>query len=180
MTEPDAPETGIDRRFAAAAVGTLILCIGMWFGLLTVRTAPVMAVTIIGLAMIFAMYAVAGFAGVDNIGNTAFKGAMFALVCGIGLLVAHRLTGNASFALIAPVTASGVGGSVVLTPLGDRGRSTARQVGVLIAAFAIAYVFRVDEVLYAIFTPLVPFPVIMISDRLYDRGKGVVGEALDD
>lgn len=163
-------------KLFATVVGTLVLIISMWFGLLTARTDPIIAVAFIGVGIVFAMYAIAGFSGGEKPFDTAFKASLFAMAIGIGLLIAYQATGNASFVLIAPATAAGVGGSFALPPVGDRARGVARQVAVVISALMLAYVFRVDEVLYAVFTPLVPLPVLLLADHLLDRAKDVVAE----
>jgi hypothetical protein len=163
-------------KFGAVSVGTLVLIVSMWFGLLTVRTNPVVAVAFIAVGIIFALYTVAGFARVEDPFGVGFKASLFGMLVGIGLLIAYQATGNASFVLIAPATAAGVGGSFALPPLGERGRGVARQAAVVGVALMLAYVFRVDEVLYAIFTPLAPFPVLLLADHLLDRAKSVVEE----
>ena len=107
-------------------MGTLVLVTTMWFGLLTGRTAPLMAAVIIGVGIVFAMYAVAGFSGQDDPFTAGFKGSLYAMVVGIGLLIAYRTTGNASFVLVAPVVAAGVGGSVALAPSNVRSQMRPR------------------------------------------------------
>jgi len=166
----------ISQKWPAIGVGTVVLAISMWFGLLTARTTPVLSVGMIAVGIVFAMYAVAGFSRVDDFMNVGFKASMYALVTGIGLLIAHQLTGNASFVIIAPIVAAGIGGTYALVPINDKVRSLARQAGAIVVAVIMSYVFKVDEVIYALVAPLLPLPVLGIADRFVDRGRDIVAE----
>ncbi len=103
---------------------------------------------------------------------------LFALITGVGLLIAYQITGNASFVIAAPVASAGVGGSFALVPIGERARGTVRQASAILAALVMTYLFRVDDVIYAIVSPLIALPVLGIADRFFDRGKEVVDEDL--
>ena len=166
-------------KWPAIGVGTLVLVITMWFGLLTARTAPVTAVAMIAVGLVFAMYAVAGFSRVPDPMQVGFRASLYALVTGIGLLLAYQGTGNASFVIVAPIASAGVGGSFALVPIGDRSRGLARQGGAIVAAVLMSYVFQVDEVIYALIAPLVPLPVLGIADRFVDRGRDIIAEEPD-
>lgn len=134
------------------------------------------ATALIGAGLALAMYAVAGFSRVEDPFTTGFKSALFALITGVGLLIAYMVSGNASFVIAAPVASAGIGGSFALVPIGERGRGTVRQAAAILAALAMAYVFRVDDVIYALLSPLIALPSLGIADRFYDRGKDVVEE----
>jgi hypothetical protein len=164
------------RKWQAIGVGTLVLALTMWFGFLSARTSPIVATSLIAVGLVLAMYAVAGFSRVEDPFTTGFKAALFALITGVGLLIAYMVSGNASFVIAAPVTSAGVGGSFALVPVGERGRGTVRQAAAILVALAMTYLFRVDDVIYALVSPLVALPAIGIADRFYDRGKDVVAE----
>lgn len=156
-----------------------MLTLTMWFGFVSARTSPVMATALIAIGLAFAMYAVAGFSRLDDPFTVGFKAALYALVTGIGLLIAYQVTGNASFVIAAPVASAGVGGSFALVPVGERARATVRQAAAILVAVAMTYLFRVDDVIYAMISPLVALPALGIADRFYDRGKEVVDEDPD-
>ncbi len=153
-----------------------MLALTMWFGFLSARTDPVVATSLIAVGLVMAMYAVAGFSRVEDPFTVGFKAALFALITGVGLLIAYQITGNASFVIAAPVASAGVGGSFALVPIGERARGTLRQAAAILAALVMTYLFRVDDVLYAIISPLVALPILGIADRFFERGKEVVDE----
>lgn len=169
-----------DTKWLAIGVGTLVLSLTMWFGFLAARTSPVVATAMIGVGLALTMYTVAGFSRVEDPFTSGFKAALFALVTGIGLLVAYQLTNNASFVIAAPVASAGVGGSFALVPIGEKGRGAVRQAAAIIAAVIMTYLFRVDDVIYGLVSPLVALPALGIADRFFDRGKDVVAEDPDD
>lgn len=165
-----------NTKWQAIGVGTLVLALTMWFGFLAAKSSPIVATALIGVGLALAMYAVAGFSRVTDPFTTGFKSALFALITGIGLLVAYQVTGNASFVIAAPVASAGIGGSFALVPVGQRGMGTVRQGAAILAALVMTYLFRVDDVIYGLVSPLVALPAIGIADRFYDRGKDVVDE----
>ncbi len=130
----------------------------------------------IGVGLALTMYAVAGFSRLDDPFTTGFRAGLYALITGIGMLVAYQVTGNASFVVAAPVVSAGVGASFALVPIGEKGRGLARQAAAMVVAVAMTYLFRVDNVLYGILSPLVVLPALGVADRFFDRGKDVVAE----
>ncbi|MEZ5175675.1 MAG: hypothetical protein R2823_05670 [Acidimicrobiia bacterium] len=155
-------------------VGTLIFTLAMWFALLSITTAEVVGVGILGIGIALASYAVAGFSGVDDPLDVGFRASMYALVVGGVLLVVYQTADSELFLVLAPLVAIGVGGANALAPVASSSRRLVRLLGIIPVCLVAGFVYKVDPLVYGVFLPLTPLVGIGFADRLYDRGVEVL------
>jgi hypothetical protein len=166
-------------KWLGIGVGTLIAAIALWFGLFAIQSNRVTGLTIIAVGVVFAIYAMVIFSGVEDGQTVAFHSSLYAIVAASTLIVAFTVTESPSYLVVAPVVAIGVGGIVGLQPLGDSARTLARVGGVIVVSVIAVSVYWVDDTVYAIIAPLIPLPAVGLSDRIFDGGKRVMAEGSD-
>ncbi|MFV1971720.1 MAG: hypothetical protein ACC683_12050, partial [Acidimicrobiia bacterium] len=163
-------------KWSGIGVGTLIASLGLWFGLLAIQTSRMTGLVIISAGIIFAMYAMAVFGGVENLGTVAFYSALYAIVTATTLVVIFTATQSPSYIVAAPTLAIGVGGAIGLPPRGNSLRTLARAVGAVLATVVVVLVYWVDPTVYAFIAPLLALPAVGLADRMFDRALAVVAE----
>lgn len=169
-------------RWLAIAVGTLIVAMATWFGVLAARSDTdarsnlVMGLLIFGVGLAFAMYSVAGFSRADDPMGTGFVAAIVALITAATLAVFAQAVDVGAILVLSPVAAIGIGGTRALAPTKDKSRNLARLAAMAIVVLAMYFVSTVEITAYWLVAPLVPLPALGIADRLYDRGREVVAE----
>jgi hypothetical protein len=151
----------------------------MWFGLFAIQSSRVTGLAIISVGMIFAMYAMAAFNGVEDAGTVAFHSSLYALVTASTLVIMFTVTDSPSYLVAAPVLALGIGGAVGLPPVGNRLRMLSRSVAVIVVTIVAVAVYWVDHTVYAMVAPLLPLPAVGIADRIFTAGEKVVAEPID-
>ncbi len=160
-------------------VGTLIAALALWFGLFAIQTNRTTGLVIISVGIIFAMYAMTAFSGVEDAGTVAFHSALYAIVTATTLVVLFTTTQSPSYIVAAPTLAIGVGGAIGLPPLGNVYRTLTRVVAVAVATVAVVFVYWVDHTVYALVAPLLVLPAVGLADRAFARGQAVVAETAD-
>jgi hypothetical protein len=157
----------------------VIAALALWFGLFTIQSSRVTGLTVILLGIIFALYAMVVFNGVEDAGTVAFHSSLYALVTASALVIMFTTTDSPSYLVAAPVLALGVGGVVGVPPVGNRLRMLARSVAVVLVTIAAVAVYWVDHTVYAMVAPLMALPAVGIADRLFNAGEKVVAEPND-
>jgi hypothetical protein len=160
-------------------VGTLIAALAMWFGLFAIQSSRVTGLAIIAVGIIFAMYAMAAFNGVEDAGTVAFHSSLYALVTASTLVIMFTVTDSPSYLVAAPVLALGIGGAVGVPPVGNRLRMLSRSVAVIVVTIVAVAVYWVDHTVYAMVAPLLPLPAVGIADRIFEAGEKVMAEPID-
>ncbi len=163
-------------KWLGIGVGTLIAALALWFGLLAIQSSRVTGLSIIAIGIVFAMYAMVIFSGVEDGQTVAFHSSLYAIVAATTMTVVFTSTGSPSYLVAAPVLAIGVGGTVGLPPLGNQFRMLTRVGGVILVSIIAVSVYWVDHTVYAIVAPLMPLPAVGLADRIFDRGRAVVAE----
>ncbi|RLE15697.1 MAG: hypothetical protein DRJ28_03420 [Actinobacteria bacterium] len=163
----------------AIGVGTLIAALGLWFGLFAVQTSRMTGVAIISIGIIFAMYGMVAFSGVDDPGTVAFHSALYAIVTASMFVVLFTVTESPSYVVAAPTMAIGVGGAIGLPPEGNPFRTLTRVAGAALVTVIVVLVYWVDHTVFALIAPLVTLPSVGLADRMFDRGTAVVAEPTD-
>jgi hypothetical protein len=157
-------------------VATLIAAFTLWFGLFAIQSSRVTGLAIISSGIIFALYAMAAFNGVEDAGTVAFHSSLYALVSASALAIMFTTTDSPSYIVAAPVFALGVGGVVGVPPVGIRLRMLSRLVAVVLVTIAAVAVYWVDPAVYAMVAPLLPLPAVGIADRIFEAGLAIVAE----
>ena len=163
-------------RWLAISVGTLIVAIAFWFGVLTASSNLVVGLLIFGVGLAFAMYSVAGFSRADDPMGTGFAAAITALVVAVTIAIFAQAVGLGSLLVLSPVAAIGIGGTRALAPTGDKSRNLARLAATAVSVAAMYFVSTVEITAYGLIAPLVALPALGIADRIYERGREVVAE----
>jgi hypothetical protein len=169
-------------RWLGISVGTLIVAMATWFGVLAVRSDTdarsnlILGLLIFGVGLAFAMYSVAGFSRADDPMETGFIAAIFALVTATALAIFAQAVGVGAVLILSPVVAIGIGGARALAPTRDKSRNLARLAATAVVVLVMYFVSTVEISAYWLIAPLVPLPALGIADRLYDRGREVVEE----
>lgn len=158
------------------AVGTIVASLAIWFGLFAIESNRTVGLIVISVGIIFAMYAMAAFNGVEDGGTVAFHSSLYAIVTASALLIMFTVTGSPSYVVASPVIALGVGGVVGVPPVGNRFRMLSRFAAVILVAIIAVAIYWVDHTVYAIVAPLLPLPAVGIADRIFDRGIAIVAE----
>lgn len=154
----------------------MVAALGVWFGLFAIQTNRMTGLAIMSVAIIFAMYAMTAFSGVDDPGTVAFRSSMYGIVTAATLVVLFTVTDSPSYVIAAPILAIGVGGAVGLPPNGIPFRTLVRVAAVTLVTTVVVAVFWVDHTVYAFVAPLVALPAVGFADRLFDRGRSIVAE----
>ena len=165
--------------WSGIAIGTLIAALGLWFGLFAIQTSRMTGLVIISVGIIFAMYAMVAFSGVDDTGTVAFHSALYGIVTATALVVLFTITDSPSYVVAAPTMAIGVGGAIGLPPLGSLLRTFTRVAGAALATLVVVLVFWVDHTVYALIAPLVALPAVGLADKVFEKGRAVVAEPTD-
>lgn len=160
-------------------VGTLIATLAMWFGLFAIQSSRATGLTVISLGIIFAMYAMAAFSGVEEASTVAFHSSLYAMVTASLLVIVFTATDSPSYLVASPVLALGIGGVVGVPPVGNRLRMLTRFVAVVAVTIAVVTIYWVDHTVYAMVAPLLPLPAVGIADRIFEAGEKVVAEPND-
>lgn len=156
--------------------GTLSAAVALWFGLFAIQTSRATGLTVIAVGIVFAMYAMAVFSGVEDGPTVAFHSSLYAIVAATTLMIAFTATGSPSYVVASPVFALGVGGAVGVPPIGESLRMLARVAAVILVTFVAVSVYWIDHTVYAIIAPLIALPAVGLADRWFERGKQVVAE----
>ena len=157
-------------------VGTLIAALGLWFGLFAIQSNRTTGLAIISVSIVFAMYAMTIFNGVEDASTVAFHSSLYAIVTATFLVILFTATGSPSYVVATPVLALGVGGVVGIPPTADRFRLLARSAGALAAAGIAVAVYWVDPTVYAVVAPLMPLPLVGLTDGFFDRVREAAAE----
>ncbi len=157
-------------------VGTLVAAIAMWSGLFAIQSSRITGLGIISVGIIFAMYAMALFSGVDDGPTVAFHSALYGIVVATTMLVIFTATDSPSYVVAAPVLAIGVGGVVGVPPHDDSIRTLVRAIAAVLVALIAVAVYWVDHTVYAIVAPLMPLPAIGVADRIYNGARAIAAE----
>ncbi len=160
-------------------VGTLISSIGLWLGILAVPSSLVTGLAVISVSVVFAMYAMAAFSGVEDAATVAFHSSLYGVVAASTMVVIFVSNGSLSYLFAAPVVAIGVGGAIGLPPVGNRSRTLSRVAAVGLVAFVAVGAFWVDRTVYALIAPLLPLPAVGLADKMFDRAVNVIAEEPD-
>ena len=163
-------------RWLAITVGTLIWSIALWFGLISLSANRTVAFATIALGMAFSLYAIAGFSGVADPATTGFRASLAAIGVATACLLLFWGTGIDTFAVVAPLAASGVGGALALGPAVDRVRFGFRVMALALVTAAITWVYTIDYTVYGLVAPLVVYPASGLGDRAHDRAQEVLAE----
>lgn len=167
-------------RWLAIIVATLVWSIGLWFGLLSMNIDRTVAIATIGIGLIIAVYATAGFSGAPDIATSGFRGSLIGLGAAVLALLAYWFTDIDALVVGAAPFAAGIGGTFALHPSDDRLRDAVRAVAVGVVTVILVLVYRIDPTVYGLVAPLLSFPALGIADRIYDRGREVVAETAAD
>jgi hypothetical protein len=157
-------------------VGTLIAALGLWFGLFAIQSNGTTGLAIITVGIIFAMYAMTIFNGVEDAATVAFHSALYAIVTATMLVILFTTTGSPSYLVAAPVLSLGVGGVVGVPPVGNRLRTLTRAIAVALVTFIAVTVYWVDHTVYALMAPLISLPAVGLADRIFEKGREVAAE----
>jgi hypothetical protein len=168
------------HRGFAIAVGTLVWAVSSWFGFLAFSTASATAVTIMGVGLAFAIYAVAGFSGAPDVAATGFRSALIAFGVAAVAVVAYMVTNVDGFAVAAPVIAVGVGCGLALQPATDQVNVVVRFVVTVLVAIIAVWVYNVDPTVYGLVSPLMPLPALVVADTYYARVRAATSETVPD
>jgi len=163
-------------RWLAIVVATLVWTIGCWFGFISIGANRGSGIAIIAVGLIFAMYALAGFSGAQDIGTTGFRSSLVALGVTSLLLLAYWVSDIEALVVASPILGAGIGGAYALAPRNDGVRFWSRLAAVAVVAAAMVWVFGVDSGVYGFVMPLVTFGPIGLADIAYDRGREVIAE----
>lgn len=167
-------------RPLAIGVGTLVWSVSLWFGFLSFSAARTTALVIIGVGLSFAVYAVAGFSGADDVATTGFRSALVAFgVAGV-LVVAYLVTGIEGFVVAAPIAALGVGGTIALQPASDVVTLVTRCAITILASVIATWIYNVDPTVYGLVAPLFPLPALGIADTYTTRVRSAASESMTD
>lgn len=161
------------------AVGTLIAALGLWFGLFAIQSNLIVGLGIISVAIIFAMYTMAMFNGMEDASTVAFHSSLYAIVTATFLMILFTATDSPSYVVAAPVLALGVGGVVGIPPTADRFRLLIRSAGALAATGIAVALYWVDPTVYALVAPLLPLPAVGLIDGFSDRVRALAAEPID-
>lgn len=167
-------------RWLAISVGTLIVAIAFWFAVLTASANLVVGLLIFGVGLAFAMYSVAGFSRARDPMGTGFAAAIIALIAASTIAIFAQAFDIRAILALSPVAAIGIGGTRALAPTGDRSRNLVRLSATAVAVAAMYFVFTVEITAYGLMAPLVALPALGIADRLYERGREVVEEDVNN
>lgn len=157
-------------------VGTLVGALAVWFGLFAIGSSRTVGLIVISVGIVFAMYVMAAFSGVDDAATVAFHSSLYAIVAASTLLILFTVTGSPSYVVASPVIALGIGGVVGVPPVGNRMRMLSRAAAVILVAIIAVSIYWVDVTVYALVAPLLPLPAVGITDRIFDRGVAIVAE----
>ncbi|MEN8040192.1 MAG: hypothetical protein ABFR95_01700 [Actinomycetota bacterium] len=157
-------------------VGTLIAALGVWFGLFAIDSDRSVGLLILAVGLVFSMYAMAVFSGVEETANVAFNSAIYALTTATTLVIFFTVTQSPSYMVAVPVLALGVGGAIGLPPIGNRYRTLVRLGVAVLVTFIAILVYWVDHTVYALIAPLIPLPAIGLADRVFGLAREVVAE----
>ena len=158
------------------AVGTITASLATWFGLFAIESSRTVGLIVISVGIVFAMYVMAAFNGVDDAATVAFHSSLYAIVAASTLLILFTVTGSPSYVVASPVIALGVGGVVGIPPVGNRFRMLSRAAAVILVAIIAVSIYWVDVTVYALVAPLLPLPAVGIADRIFDKGEQVLAE----
>lgn len=164
MTTPD-----VGRRWLAIVVGTLVWAVAFWFGLLVGTSSRTAAFAIIAVGLVFAMYALTALGGEADVADTAFRGALGALIAGSLLVVTTLVSGSDRFMLAAVVIAPGVGAAMCLPPSEDRPRVGVRLIAVGVMALIGIALHATEPTAFGLIAPLFVLPGLGIADIYYER-----------
>ena len=168
------------HRGFAIAVGTLVWAVSSWFGFLAFSTSSATAVTIMGVGLAFAIYAVAGFSGAPDVAATGFRSALIAFGVAGMALVAYIVTNIDGFVVATPVVAVGVGCGLALQPASDQVNVVARLAVTVLVAIIAVWVYNVDPTVYGLVSPLMPLPALAVADTYYARVRAASSESVSD
>ena len=168
------------HRGFAIAVGTLMWAVSSWFGFLAISTAMATAVTIMGVGLAFAVYAVAGFSGAPDVAATGFRSALIAFGVAAVAIGAYVVTNVDGFVVAAPVVAVGVGCALALQPATDPANVMARLAVIALMAMISVWVYNVDPTVYGLVSPLMPLPALVVADTYYARVRAATSESVPD
>ncbi|MCL1595075.1 MAG: hypothetical protein M3132_12055 [Actinomycetia bacterium] len=158
------------------AVGTITASLAIWFGLFAFESNRTVGLIVISVGIVFAMYVMAAFDGVDDAATVAFHSSLYAIVAASTLLILFTVTGSPSYVVASPVIALGVGGVVGIPPVGNRFRMLSRAAAVILVAIIAVSIYWVDVTVYALVAPLLPLPAVGLADRFFDQGAAIVAE----
>lgn len=133
-------------------------------------------IAIIAVALIFAMYALAGFSGAEDIGTTGFQSSLLAMGVITLLLLAFWGSGIDALLVASPILGAGIGGAYALAPRIDGVRFAFRVVAIAVPTAAMVWVFGVDSAVYGFVMPMVTFGPLGLADIAHDRGREVIAE----
>ena len=167
-------------RWLAILVATLVWTVGCWFGFFSMGASRGTGIAIIAVALIFAMYALGGFSGAEDIGTTGFRSSLIALGVITLLLLAYWGSGIEALVVGSPILGAAVGGAYALMPRGDGPRFWSRCGAAVIATAAMVWVFGIDSGVYGLVMPLVTFGPLGIADIVFDRATEVMAETAPD
>lgn len=157
-------------------VGTLIASAGFWAGLFVLQSERTAGLAIVAIGIVFAVYGIAAFSGVEDASTVAFRAAMYALTVAITLVVVFQSNANTSYAVAAPILAIGVGGAFVVPPVGDTYRTGLRIASAALVTLIVVAIYRVDHTVYAFVAPLLPLVAVGLADKIFDRGRAIIAE----
>jgi hypothetical protein len=165
------------HRGFAIGVGALVWAVSSWFGFLVFSTTSATAVTIMGVGLAFAVYAVAGFSGAIDVATTGFRSALIAFGVAAVAVVAYMATDVDGFAVAAPVLAVGVGCGLALQPATDPINIVVRLGVAMLVAIIAVWVYNVDPTVYGLVSPLMPLPALAVADTYYARVRAAATDA---
>ena len=160
-------------------VGTVVAAVALWFGLVSIQSNRSIGLVTISVGIVFAMYAMAAFNGVEDAGTVAFHSSLYAIVAASTLMIIFTATDSPSYVVASPVLALGVGGVVGIPPVGNPLRTLARAAAVVLVTIIAIAVYWVDHTVYAVIAPLIPLPAIGLADKIFDSSKRIVAEPTD-
>lgn len=166
------------RRSAWLGIGagTLIAAVGLWAGLFVLQANRTTGLAIVAGGVVFAVYGIAAFSGVEDAWTTAFRAALYAMTVLIAVVMMFQAGAGPSYLVAAPVLAIGVGGAFVIPPVGDRFRLVGRIGAVGLVSVAAVSVYWVDHTVYALVAPLLPLPAVGLGDKIIVKGRRIIAE----
>lgn len=170
----DLPMAG--NRWFAIAVATLVWAVSFWFGLLALSTERVTAFAIMGVGLVFALYALTAFGGVDGALDTAFRASLAALATASVLVIAALAADDDRVAVAAAILAPGVGATLCLAPTGDRARIGLRLVAVAVLAVIGVALYGTDSTVFGLLAPLYVMPLLAVADGYLDRVRSAAAD----
>lgn len=168
------------NRWLAIAAATLIWALSFWFGVLALATRPVAAFAIVGVGVVFALYALTLLSGSERGTDIAFRAALAALLAGSLLLVAAQVVDDRRLAIAAVIAAPGVGGSLALAPAGDLARTALRLVAVGALTVIGVALYGTEPAVFGLLAPLYVLPLLAVADGYLERVRRVVADPPPD